>query len=78
MPDPSQSAESPDTTAPVRAPSTRDKIRPVLWLLLVFSAAANVVASAAGANVFVGSGFGLVAVACATALIVDHYRHRRR
>jgi hypothetical protein len=46
--------------------------------LLVISAAANMVASATGINMFVGAGFGLISLACVTALIVHHYRHRRR
>jgi len=49
-----------------------------LWLVLVVSLAANVVSSAIGLNVFIGSGFGLVALASGVALVVHHYRHRRR
>ncbi|MGW4460754.1 hypothetical protein [Micromonospora sp. NPDC004704] len=79
MPDPYQSPEAPVTREPVPVPSSRyTVIRPLLWLLLAISVAANVVASAAGANLFVGSGFGLTALACATALIIHHYRNRRR
>jgi hypothetical protein len=44
----------------------------------VISAAANVVASTAGLNLFIGLGAGLVTVASAAALIVDHYQHRSR
>ncbi|MBC6456653.1 hypothetical protein [Actinomadura sp. HBU206391] len=53
-------------------------VRPLLWVLLVISAAANAVISSTGANMFVGAGFGLVVLACATALVVHHYKHRRR
>ncbi|GAA1042560.1 hypothetical protein GCM10009557_68850 [Virgisporangium ochraceum] len=53
-------------------------LRPVLWLLLIVSAAANATASAAGANVLAGIGFGLVTLACAATLVVHHYRHRRQ
>jgi Flp pilus assembly protein TadB len=53
-------------------------VRPVLWLLLVVSAVANVVTSTAHLNPLVGAGFGLIALACATALIVHHRRLRRR
>jgi hypothetical protein len=69
-------------TDPYRIPDTppahRGGVRPLLWLLLVISAAANAVASTTGVNVFVGAGFGLITLACATALIVHHYRNRRR
>jgi hypothetical protein len=51
--------------------------RLLLWLLLVISVTANLVASVAGINMFIGAGFGLLVLACAAALIVDHYRHRR-
>jgi UDP-N-acetylmuramyl pentapeptide phosphotransferase/UDP-N-acetylglucosamine-1-phosphate transferase len=53
-------------------------VRPVLWLVLVVSAAANAVASTTGVNVLAGLGAGLVTLACAVALIVHHYRHRGR
>ena len=53
-------------------------LRPVLWLLLIVSAAANATVSAAGANVLAGIGFGLITLACATALVVHHYRHREQ
>ncbi|MFC6022018.1 hypothetical protein ACFP2T_38375 [Plantactinospora solaniradicis] len=80
MSDPYRISELPDGASTTAAPaSARSRaFRPLLWLLLVISTAANVVASAAGINMFIGAGFGLVAVACATALIVHHYRHRRR
>ncbi|GAA0843469.1 hypothetical protein ACFQVD_01265 [Streptosporangium amethystogenes subsp. fukuiense] len=52
-------------------------LRPVLWLLLVVSAALNMVTSSIDVNVFVGIGFGLLTLACAAALIVHHYRYRR-
>ncbi|GAA4490206.1 hypothetical protein GCM10023191_022030 [Actinoallomurus oryzae] len=53
-------------------------VRPVLWLLLVISAAGNMVTSTAGLNVFVGVAFGVATLACGTALIVQHYRQRRK
>lgn len=56
----------------------RGGLRPVLWLLLVISAAGNIATSNTGLNIMVGIGFGLVALACGTLLIVDHYQHRRR
>ncbi|MFD6753628.1 MULTISPECIES: hypothetical protein [Micromonospora] len=54
----------------------RNLLRPVLWLLLILSAAANITMSVVGAYA-IGSGFGLITVACAVALVVHHYRHRR-
>lgn len=52
--------------------------RPLLWLLLVISAVANAVTSSIGGiSVFIGIGFGLATLACATALVVHHRRHRR-
>jgi hypothetical protein len=67
--------------APQSAPPAIDRagaVRPLLWLFLVLGGAANVVSSAAGVNMFIGAGFGLVTLACATGLIVHHYRHRGR
>ncbi|BCJ49401.1 hypothetical protein Asp14428_08760 [Actinoplanes sp. NBRC 14428] len=53
-------------------------LRPLLWLVLVVSAAANAVASTSGDNIFLGAAFGLVTLACATGLVVHHYRGRTR
>ena len=53
-------------------------LRPVLWLLLILSAADNATVSVAGWNVLVGVGFGLITLACAAVLVVHHYRHRAR
>jgi hypothetical protein len=66
----------PDSAPP--AIERRGTLRPMLWLLLVISAAGNVVTSNIGLNVMIGIGFGLVTLACAAALIVGHYQHRRR
>ncbi|MEV6692155.1 hypothetical protein AB0M35_11885 [Micromonospora sp. NPDC051196] len=55
----------------------RNLLRPVLWLLLIVSAATNATMSFAGANVLIGAGFGLVTLASAVALVVHHYRRRR-
>ncbi|MFF7653194.1 hypothetical protein ACFZCY_25785 [Streptomyces sp. NPDC007983] len=53
-------------------------VRPVLWLLLVVFAVANMVTSSVGGlNVFVGIGFGLATLACGIALVVHHRRQRR-
>ena len=53
-------------------------VRPALWVLLVVSAAANMVTSSAGLNPLVGVDFGLLTLACITALVVHHYTHRSR
>ncbi|MBB5775520.1 hypothetical protein [Nonomuraea jabiensis] len=57
--------------APVRIP------RPLLWLLLAIFAVANMVTSTSDLNMFVGIGFGLATLACAAALIQQHYARRR-
>jgi hypothetical protein len=54
----------------------RDTLRPLLWLGLILSAAANAVVSSAVGNPVIASAFGAVALAFATALIVHHYRTR--
>ncbi|MFI6454227.1 hypothetical protein ACIBF6_22020 [Streptosporangium amethystogenes] len=71
MTDPHRILDTSETARPV------GMLRPVLWLLLVVSAVLNMVTSSIDVNVFVGIGFGLVALACAAALIVHHYRYRR-
>ncbi|XVQ09784.1 hypothetical protein ACQP1W_45920 [Spirillospora sp. CA-255316] len=53
-------------------------VRPVLWLVLAVSLAANVLTSSVGGNVLIGSVFGACALASGAALIVHHYKHRRR
>ncbi|GAB2946987.1 hypothetical protein GCM10027280_39760 [Micromonospora polyrhachis] len=82
MPDPYRLSETSETSEPPGAvPPAESRgtvVRPLLWLVLVVSIAANVVSSAIGVNVFIGSGFGLVALASGVALIVHHYRRRRR
>ena len=75
MMDPYRISE-PDSAPP--AIERHGGLRPVLWLLLVISAAGNVVTSNIGLNMMIGIGFGLVTMACAAALIVNHYQHRRR
>jgi hypothetical protein len=79
MPDPYRSIKAPDAPPPAApAEAAGSTVRPVLWLLLVVSAAGNGVVSTSGDNVPVGVALGLVALACATALGVHHYRHRSR
>jgi hypothetical protein len=74
MTDPYRISEA--TEAPEAHPVRRGPLRPVLWLVLIVSAAANAVCSSVGASPFVGAGFGLITLASAVALIVHHYRHR--
>jgi hypothetical protein len=77
--DPYRISEAPQDSPPAPDASAQGRIvRPVLWLVLVVSTAANAVASTTGINMFVGIGSGLVALACAIALSVHHYQHRRR
>jgi hypothetical protein len=59
------------------APESRRSglLRPLLWVLLIVSAAANAVLSTT-AGPFVGSAFGAVALACAITLVVHHCRRR--
>ncbi|TYB44056.1 hypothetical protein [Actinomadura chibensis] len=70
-----------ETTSPAAAgasPSARSRaVRPVLWVLLVIFAAGDMVLSRLDANVAVDAAFGLATMACATCLIVHHYRNRR-
>jgi hypothetical protein len=75
MMDPYRISE-PDPAPP--AIERRGGLRPVLWLLLVISAAGNVTTSNIGLNMMIGIGFGLATLACGAGLIVNHYQHRRR
>jgi hypothetical protein len=63
---------------PDPAETSRGTLRPLLWLGLVLTAAANAVVSSVVGNPYLGSVFGAAALAFATALIVHHYRHRAR
>lgn len=74
MNDPYRITESPDGAA--GAP--RSVLRPLLWLGLIVSAAANMALSTVVGNPLVSSVFGLVALICAIALTVHHYRTRAR
>ena len=56
--------------------TSRGALRPLLWLGLVLSAAANAVISSAFGKPVVASAFGAVALAFGAALIVHHYRTR--
>jgi hypothetical protein len=67
------------TEAPEAPPSPRGGIvRPVLWLLLVISAAGDIATSTTGVNVAVSSTFEAATLGLGIALAVQHYRNRRR
>ena len=68
--------DTPDSPPPAAA--RKGLVRPALWLLLVISAAGNMVTSTTGANVIVGVAFGVATLGLGTALVVQHYRNRRR
>ncbi|MFY1618337.1 hypothetical protein [Micromonospora sp. WMMD736] len=51
-------------------------LRPLLWLVLLLSAATNAALTTVVGNPWIGSAFGVVAVLCAGALIAHHRRHR--
>ncbi|UQU61914.1 hypothetical protein COUCH_23035 [Couchioplanes caeruleus] len=53
-------------------------LRTLLWVVLVLSAAANAILSSTSTNVFIGAAFGVITLACAAGLVVQHYRHRER
>ncbi|MGC4811154.1 hypothetical protein ACLQ29_11565 [Micromonospora sp. DT228] len=67
------------TEAPVDTPKRPGgRLRPLLWLALFVSAAANMVLSTAADSPWISSAFGLVALLCAVVLIVHHRRNRAR
>jgi hypothetical protein len=79
MTDPYRIADTSDRPQATQPAGARMGImRPLLWLVLVISAACNVVTSTMNISVLIGIGFGLLTIACGTVLAVDHYRRRRR
>ncbi|GAA4095287.1 hypothetical protein [Actinomadura miaoliensis] len=62
------------------APASRGggAVRPLLWVLLAISAAGNMVTSGSGAHTVAGIAFGVATLGFAIALVVHHYRTRRR
>ena len=65
-------------SAPAEASTEgRGLFRPVLWLVLVLSTAANVVTSNIGLHPLIGASFGAVTLGCIAALVTHHYRRRR-
>jgi hypothetical protein len=78
MTDPYRISEAPETHHRAAHAGTRGGLlRPVLWLVLIVSAAANGVASNIEVSPLLGICFGVVTLASAVALAVHHYRHRR-
>jgi hypothetical protein len=64
-------------TAPSPAPAV-GLLRPLLWVLLVLSAAGTALISSAHLSPFVEIPVGVVGAASIAALVVHHYRNRRR
>lgn len=58
--------------------TARGALRPLLWLGLILSAAANPVVSTVLGHAVAGSVIGTVALGFAAALFVHHYRSRAR
>ncbi|WP_370939958.1 hypothetical protein [Amycolatopsis sp. cg13] len=54
----------------------RQGTRPLLWGVLVLSAAANAVTSALGVNLLLSTIFGVVTLAAGIALIANYRTHR--
>jgi hypothetical protein len=77
MTDPYRISEAPAVEPGRHAGPRGGLLRPVLWLVLIVSAAANAVTSTIGVSEFVGMGFGLVTLGCAATLVVHHYRRQR-
>lgn len=69
--------DAPEAPSPAPHKAAGNGVRPLLWLVLVVSVAANAVLSTAEINTSLAAGFGTVALGCAVALVVQHYRHRR-
>ncbi|MDN3353714.1 hypothetical protein [Actinomadura sp. DC4] len=70
-------ASRPPEPAPGRT-TPNGFLRPVLWLLLVISAAGNIATSSTGVSVFVSGAFGLATLGLGIALAAQHYRGRRK
>ncbi|WP_199853043.1 hypothetical protein [Plantactinospora sp. BC1] len=77
MADPYRIPQTPDPTVQPDHAAGRRVLRPLLWTVLIVSAAANGVSSITGLPALVGIGFGVVTLGCVAALVVHHYRHRR-
>jgi hypothetical protein len=71
----SEAPQAPAATSP-SSPSS-GLLRPLLWVLLVISAAGDIVTSSIGAHVAISAAFGLATLGLGTALVLQHYRNRR-
>jgi hypothetical protein len=79
MTDPHRIAEASGTPQAMQSRRDRGGIaRPLLWLALLICAVGNGVTSMMNISVFIGIGFGLLTLSFGAALVVDHYRRRRR
>ena len=65
-----RTAENTAATTPVT------RMRPLLWLVLIVSVAANVTLSSLLDNPWAGSAFGALALASGVALAMKHFRNR--
>lgn len=66
--------------APAEAPAPVRRggfVRPLLWVLLVVSGAANSVTSFGGVHAWIHLGFGVVTLLCVVALVMHYLRGRR-
>lgn len=54
------------------------RVRALLWVVLVISAAGNAVSSLGELGTLISLGFGIVTVLCIVLLIVSHLRGRRQ
>jgi hypothetical protein len=66
-----------DVPSPSTGPVRARRLRPVLWLLLIINLTFNAAASTIGATL-VSVVFGVITLACAAGLVIDHYRRRDR
>ncbi|MEV6229758.1 hypothetical protein AB0L88_18035 [Saccharopolyspora shandongensis] len=70
-----ESSEPQQTTRPTDARAER--LRPLLWLVLIISASTSLVLWSTSTGVLIGLGFGLLTALSGMSLIVHHYHHRR-
>ncbi|MEW2359206.1 hypothetical protein [Spirillospora sp. NPDC029432] len=66
------------SSAPPAGSEGMGALRTVLWGVLLVGVVGNVVVSSAGLNVLGNVVFGLITLASGAALIVQHYRNRKR
>ncbi|GGP74846.1 hypothetical protein [Saccharothrix coeruleofusca] len=66
------------SNSPNPSPVGSSSVRPVLWVVLLVSGVANIVTVPMDINVVVDTVLGLITLSSGAALIVDHYKRRRR